>query len=395
MLAVLHDLRTHHHDAEVSCITPCPDRAAALYGIPGVPLSLARDRREARPSPVSRALRKALDPLHVLRVVRRFDVVIVPGMGVLEESLPVRVRQVPYALLLLTIAGRLTGTRVALVSVGAEYTRRRLLRWTLAAAARLAHYLSFRDEASRAAVRAMGAGRGGAVYPDLAFGLPTTTEPRTSAVTVGVGVIDYRGRHTDRVHAEEIWTSYVDELSRLVVGLLDDGRRVRLLTGDPTDSAVVRALVTHVERHRGPDARGRLVAEPADTFADVVRAVSDTDVVVASRFHNLLCALKLGRPAISLGYAAKSDHLMEEMGLAEFCHPIRGFDAERVAEQVGELLRRRDEIGRELRDRAERNEQMVDRQFADLERAVLDPLIDGSRATPDSVSPTPLEGDHV
>ncbi len=32
----------------------------------------------------------------------------------------------------------------------------------------------------------------------------------------------------------------------------------------------------------------------------------DTDIIVASRFHNVVCALKLSKPTISIGYEAKT-----------------------------------------------------------------------------------------
>ena len=41
------------------------------------------------------------------------------------------------------------------------------------------------------------------------------------------------------------------------------------------------------------------------------------EVVIASRFHNLICALRLARPTVSVGYAAKNRHLMEALGLDE------------------------------------------------------------------------------
>ena len=42
------------------------------------------------------------------------------------------------------------------------------------------------------------------------------------------------------------------------------------------------------------------------------------EVVIASRFHNLICALRLARPTVSVGYASKNRHLMQALGLDEY-----------------------------------------------------------------------------
>ena len=46
--------------------------------------------------------------------------------------------------------------------------------------------------------------------------------------------------------------------------------------------------------------------------------MAETRIVVATRFHNVVCALKMKKPTISIGYASKNDVLLAEMGLAEF-----------------------------------------------------------------------------
>ena len=98
-----------------------------------------------------------IDTVRTASWVRRHDVVIVPGMGVLEATVPLRPWQTPYLMFLLCASGRLFGTKVALVSVGTNVIHQRLTRWLITAAARLAHYRSFRDTISRDAMRQMGA----------------------------------------------------------------------------------------------------------------------------------------------------------------------------------------------------------------------------------------------
>lgn len=85
------------------------------------------------------------------------------------------------------------------------------------------------------------------------------------------------------------------------------------------------------------------------------------DAVVATRYHNLICALKVGTPTLALSYATKSDALMDRMGLGAYCHPAREVDADRLLAQFRDLER---QSGRLRGTLAERN-QLATRQLED------------------------------
>ncbi len=183
--AVLGYLRADHPDALVDALCGGPEAVTARFGIPATRLhwNRAEYRTASRLGSIaSKGLGKFVDIFRTAAWVRRHDVVIVPGMGVLEATLPLRPWGFPYSLFLLCASGRLTRTRVALVSVGAAEIRdrptRALVRWS----GRLAAYRSYRDAQSRDAMRAMGVDTArDEVYPDLAFSLPSPprTHPRT------------------------------------------------------------------------------------------------------------------------------------------------------------------------------------------------------------------------
>ena len=58
------------------------------------------------------------------------------------------------------------------------------------------------------------------------------------------------------------------------------------------------------------------------------------EVVIASRFHNLICALRLARPTVSVGYAEKNRHLIGVLGLDEYCQDIEQLDASLLVAQA-------------------------------------------------------------
>ena len=243
--AVLGYLRAEHPDATVSAFCGGPAVVSARYGIPATRLNWYADEYQTASglrSIAMKAFGKLVDVVRTAAWVRRQDVVFVPGMGVLEATLPLRPWGFPYALFLLSAAGRVFGTKVALVSVGADRITVPATRFLVRQTARLAAYRSYRDELSRTAMRSMGVPvDGDAVYPDLAFSLPVPTvaeDPRT----VGVGVMAYYGGNDDRADGERIYRSYVDAMTRFVRHLVARGRPVRLFIGDQIDTAVVEQI---------------------------------------------------------------------------------------------------------------------------------------------------------
>ena len=73
---------------------------------------------------------------------------------------------------------------------------------------------------------------------------------------------------------------------------------------------------------------------PARTLHDVMQQMADTDIVVATRYHNVVCALRVGKPTISIGYAEKNDALLAEVGLADFCQDIERLDVDLLEAQT-------------------------------------------------------------
>ncbi|MFJ6406759.1 polysaccharide pyruvyl transferase family protein [Streptomyces hydrogenans] len=368
--AVLGYLRAAHPEAVVDALCGGPEAVTARYGIPATRLHWYRGeyRTASRAGAVAgKGLGKLVDAVRTAAWVRRHDVVIVPGMGVLEATLPLRPWGFPYALFLLCASGRLVRTRVALVGVGAAPIRNRATRTLVRWSARLAAYRSYRDEQSRDALRAMGVDTAGdEVYPDLAFALPappSRTRPEGEPGPVCVGVMAFHGGDDDRARAEEIHRRYLDGTTRFVRALVADGRRVRLVTGDACDAPVVAAILDAVD--------SPLVgAADAASLAGLMAEMATADTVVATRYHNLVCALKVGAPTLALSYAAKSDALMARMGLDAYCHPAREVDADRLLDQFLELEKRAAELRRTLAGRNADAARLLDRQFTALTAAL-------------------------
>jgi polysaccharide pyruvyl transferase WcaK-like protein len=389
MEALLTYLRKCHSEVDIDVVCTGPELIREQYNVPTADLHWRR--AECRNHSGTRALmRKAadtafgmvVDSVQLAAWVRRHDAVIVPGMGVLETTVPMRAWKTPYLMFLLSASGRLFGTKVALVGTGANFVDERLMRKLITWAARLASYRSFRDKLSRDALEQMGLDiSGDAVYPDVVFSLSTPKEATPVPGSVGVGVMDYCGRNVDRGQANEIRSDYIEKITSFALWLVDQGRPIRLITSDPVaDAKIISAVVASLQERRPRLEASLVTAEPITCIGDLLDQTALVETVVATRYHNIVCALKLAKPTVSIGYATKCDVLMEDMGLAEFCQPVKSFDVARLIEHFEEADSRSAELQAVLKERSVARCARVDSQFAEMSRAILPG--DGSQTPP-------------
>jgi polysaccharide pyruvyl transferase WcaK-like protein len=377
MESVLRYLRTRHPDAIVDAMCGGPEWVTSRYGIEAVPMAWSQTLGERASGPIWAALKllsKGGDAVRTAAWVRKHDVVIVPGMGVLDASLPLRPWGFPYALFLISASGRLMRTKVAMVSVGADIVHPGPTRWLLKNAARLAFFRSFRDAFSRDAMRRSGLDVShDRVYPDLVFGLPASSDGPGDPRTVAVGVMAYYGSNAERRQADAIYASYVANVTRFVRWLVDDGRQVRLLIGDAngSDDGAAQEVLAGLRAQRPDLDPSQVVAQPVSSLADVMRELALAGSVVATRYHNVLCGLRLSRPTISLGYSAKHDALMADMGVAEFGQPASPLDTDLLIKRFTELESRSAEVRQVLEERNRVSEQRLDEQFTVLSALLL------------------------
>ncbi|WP_367046982.1 polysaccharide pyruvyl transferase family protein [Streptomyces sp. Je 1-332] len=367
--AVLGYLRAEHPDALVDAMCGGPEDVTARYRIPATRLNWYRGeyRTASRAGAIAaKGLGKLVDAVRTAAWVRRHDVVIVPGTGVLETTLPLRPWGFPYSLFLLCATGRLLGTRVALVSVGAgpigNRPTRTLVRWS----ARLAAYRSYRDDHSRDAMRAMDVDTSrDEVYEDLVFALPTPSAsvPSGPPGPVCVGVMDFHGNNDERARAVHINRRYLDGTTAFVRALVEDGRAVRLVTGDELDRPVVDAILDAVDSPL-------VTAAETASLDDLMKEMAAADTVVATRYHNLICALKVGTPTLAISYSAKSDALMARMGLGAYCHPAREADAGQLLDKFRTLERSSAEVRRALTEQNLLAARRLEDQFTALSAAL-------------------------
>lgn len=355
----LYFLREVRPDAEISCICVDPDSVGKLHHIPTAAIS-APESSSAFLRLCNKISLKTISRLmnwrRALQQIKQYDIVIVPGTSTLNDygSGPFGTS---YGLFRWVAAARLTGVKFCFVGTGAGPILHPLSRAMLKCAAAWAYYHSFRDQVSKDFLTSIGIDTNNAkVYPDLVFKLPIprpfSRSGNQQPFTIGVGLMNHNGWLAGSRPGSDstVYKTYVGKIGQFVKSLLDRGFRVRLLIGETVDRQAVDdvGLIAQAAGYTLSDVAPphpeatQLIAEPINSLHDVMRQINDTDIVVATRYHNVVSALKLGRPTISIGYEAKNDAVMSDFGLDEFCQTIEDLDLNKLQLQFSHILENRE-----------------------------------------------------
>jgi polysaccharide pyruvyl transferase WcaK-like protein len=363
--AMLHNIRRLLPDSDVCCICAGPDDTTLTYNVPTC------DIREMPLAPVKngmlRLLRRVLvgtatELLRWVKAIRRLkgtNMLIMTGTGMLSD-LDIPPMGLHYDILRWSIAAKLARCKLMFVSVGAGPIRHPLSRFFLKMALKMADYRSYRDAFSKNYLEAMGVPTGGdTVYPDLVFSFPKEMLPGTRncdrrRTVVGIGLIAHDNKRTGVAHRAALYEDYISKLGRFVKWLIENHYSVRLLVGDPAyDSRATQDLKAVLERSGVRYEQTQLMDEPARSVDDLLSQLAGTDLVVASRFHNVLLALMLRKPVVAISFHEKVDSLMSAMGFMQFRQDIQHVDVDKLIDQFTTLEANSEGIRRDLERKSE------------------------------------------
>lgn len=398
--AVLSFIRRERPDATAMCICGTPEIVGPRFGIPTTRINCRQPK--GWKATLNRFFgdvpREVASTANALLELWRLDLMIIPGTGILDDF-GTGPFGMPYALFRWCLVARLIGTRVLFVNIGAGPIRHPLSRFFMKSAAHLANYRSYRDDISREYMKSIGVDvKNDPVYPDVAFDLPLPPQasraPDSRPRVIGVGLMSYNGWRGDITKQTGIYDVYMFKITQFVKRVLEEGYHVRLFSGDEYDSGAIIALAERLLRDIPDRLNDKLIVEPAHSIYDVMRQIADTEVVIATRYHNVVAALIMNKPTLSIGYAAKNDVLLGRMGLGDYCQHIESIDLELLMLQFHKLLANRDlherileETNLIFRQRLQHQQEVLLRDFfpggPDLYPAVVSPASPRMRSQPE------------
>ncbi len=348
--ATLCCLRRLAPDAEFMCICTGPDTVARTYSITAVP---SRTFSAERRTPHNRLIRSARrlvvgvprelrQWIGSLKTLRGTDALVVPGTGLLND-VDTFLSWGPYDMFRWSVAARLCRCKVLFVSVGAGPLDSHAGRFLVKSALSLADFRSYRDESTQQYLEGIGFRAGhDPLYPDLAFSLSEDLAPERNdswkpRPVVGIGLMKYAGEYGFEKPTRVVYTAYLRTLVDFVEWLLLRGYDARLLIGDVVDRPAVQEFRSLLDERPVTQEAGRVIDEPIESVEGLLRQLVATDLVVATRFHNVLLALLLNKPVIAISFHHKCTSLMSQMGLSEYCQDIDRLSTSRLFGQFSEL----------------------------------------------------------
>lgn len=373
--AVLGGLSRIAPAVRLKCICTGPEVVERTHGIKAAPIGGTVIRPWPQHNPVVRLGRKLLVgiPSELWRWIRAFrelrdtDALVVPGTGLLTDASGITHDSGPYSIWKWSLLAKLRGCKVLFVSVGGGPLYSRSGRLFVRMALALADYRSYRDEATKIYLTTRRCGqRADPIYPDLAFDLGATVNHDVSCSqppTIGIGLMDYAGRYSSERPSATIQMKYIEALAALVVWLTNNGYYLRLLVGDSCDTAAVAELKRVLETRVSDGYKRYIIDQAAESVSELFAQIEATDIVIATRFHNVLSAVLRNKPVIGVSFHPKCAALLDQMGLSEYCEDINSVDAKQLIAKFLQLRENAQDVKRLLMERVEACRRELDHQY--------------------------------
>ena len=375
--AILYHLRRHIPGAEITCICTYPDVTARTYNIDAVPMTgILVKPRWLHGNPAVRFLRKIIIGipselyrwLAAIKTLKGSRMLIVPGTGLLTDVCGLW-GWGPYTLFKWSLAAKLCRCKLLFVSVGAGPLHSALAKYFVKSALSLADFRSYRDKASLEYLKRIGFQTNrDPIYPDLAFSLPeamlaSDNGEKERRSVVGLGLMEHYGKPTGDTPGNAIYLAYLENLVAFLRWLLAHEYDARLLIGDVGDEHVTEEFKSLLKEHSLTYDKTRIIDEPIFSVQQLLSQLAATDIVVATRFHNVLLALLLNKPVIAISFHHKCTSLMNEMGLSRYCHDINHMNAGRLIEQFQDVKRNAEKLKLVIKQRVDQSRKALEEQY--------------------------------
>lgn len=369
--SILYHLRCFQPRSKITCICDGPETVAAAYGIKAVPLSYIKSRSPTRSILTKAVLGLPSEFYGLLKgfiTLSRMHMLIVPGTGLLTDAYGLR-GWGPYNSFKWSVLAKICGCKLLYVSVGAGPVYTFLGRFLVRSALTLADFRSYRDNSTKQCLNSIGLrADNDPVYPDLVFSFPESMLPQQSAeknerYVVGLGLMIYAEKYSVSDPDIEIQRTYMNILTTFAHWLVAHEHDVRLLIGDLADMGTkeeFKELLRGVLEER--DCK-HIIDEPIQSVESLLAQIAMSEIVVATRFHNVLLALLCNKPVIAISFHHKCDSLMAAMGLSEYCLNINSLRANVLIEKFCELKSNTDSLKLLIKGKVDQFRQELDKQY--------------------------------
>lgn len=380
--AVIANVRQRWPDAAIVGFTMNPPDTEARHGIQSYPLrrrtwdrpgealgqrvSIAQERQStirrtfAAVASIARKPRTLVSELAFLArsyaAVRRVDVFILSGSGQLLDSWG-GPWEYPFTILKWVVLARLAGAKCYFLNVGAGPLQHKLSRFFIRHALRIANYVSFRDEPSRALAREVGFSGKACVSHDSVYsfdGLPPSVRQvgTPDAPIVGLAPMAYCDPRRYCVRDAAAYNELMGKFSAFG-SWLSRGHRLDVFSTDIWfDADTLDDLSSGLKHEPGTVAASVLPRKQIGSIQTLLSAMATMDYIVTCRFHGVIFAHLLNIPVIAISHHSKVATLMADLGLSEYCLDIDSFDLDLLKTTFDRMVADRHRIKARLAETA-------------------------------------------
>jgi polysaccharide pyruvyl transferase WcaK-like protein len=285
------------------------------------------------------------------RHVKSFDLLVVSGGGQLtERGGP---WSFPYALFVWTLLAKRAGVKSIFLNVGAGPLKHPVSKFFVPRALRAADYVSFRDKQSQELATELGFKGISHVCPDNVYALDIETREESkkdgAGMVVGFAPMPYPFSDllTPPSNPQAIEDELIGRLAKFASLLVAESYTLKLfgsdVRSDPTAIGELRRDLLNRHHITMPE------YVPLNSVEELLARMSEMDYIVTCRFHGVVLAHLLNKPVVAIAHHPKVTHLMDALGLSEYCVDMHTFDPEQLVEKFTRLVGETEIIKKKLK----------------------------------------------
>ena len=260
----------------------------------------------------------------------------------------------PYTLYKWSIIAKLTGTKVAFLSVGAGPVRSQLGKFFVKRAVSSALYRSYRDESSQNCIAELAIPGERPVCRDLAFSL---TVPRNGAAdasgktrkVVGINPVPFYESNSWIGGGKDAYGRFINILSDFTAWLINKGYNVNLFaTQLNLDPPVIEDIKNILMKNHPASISTGIIDQAINSLEELIWALNEMEIVVATRYHGVVLSYALNKPVVGVAYHQKTIDLMHEAGQGEYALSIFDLTLDRLIGCFSKIEQTREESTRKI-----------------------------------------------
>ncbi|MGP1909973.1 polysaccharide pyruvyl transferase family protein [Metabacillus sp. JX24] len=321
---LIHTLFTINKDAEITVFTNNKENTDTVEGV--VKENLIYKEKK------NKLLNIIFSIKEILKLKRKFDIVILGGGGILMDMYP---RDLPLYWFIVKNIVKRDGDLIV-HGVGAGPLKTSLGKRIVKSILNSSKVISVRDEKSKSILsKLIPVNRAIEVIGDPAFGNEYAITTKQDGIKkIGITVLPYFADYYWPKYDKKKFEAYKNNMIKLILGLSDNEKNHIYLysTKYPDDHKLANEIFQETKK------QNVFLNEEVFSPKSLIKFTQDLDVVVGTRLHSLIIGLLVNSTIFGIGYHHKVEGFFCEMELEEHFFNIDDINVEVLIEEINKSV---------------------------------------------------------